>query len=55
VDGKVCISLLGSTNATDESQRWNPDLSSLAQVLISIQSQILGVGDPYFNEGKPTL
>jgi hypothetical protein len=52
VDGKVCISLLGSTNASDESQRWNPDLSSLAQVLISIQSQILGVGDPYFNEGN---
>jgi hypothetical protein len=52
VDGKVCISLLGSTNASDESQRWNPDLSSLAQVLISIQSQILGVIDPYFNEGN---
>jgi hypothetical protein len=52
VDGKVCISLLGSTNASDESQRWNPDLSSLAQLLISIQSQILGVGDPYFNEGN---
>jgi hypothetical protein len=52
VDGKVCISLLGSTNASDESQRWNSDLSSLAQVLISIQSQILGVGDPYFNEGN---
>lgn len=52
MDGKVCISLLGSTNASDESQRWNPDLSSLAQVLISIQSQILGVEDPYFNEGN---
>lgn len=52
VDGKVCISLLGSTNASDESQRWNPNVSSLAQVMLSIQSQILGVSDPYFNEGN---
>ena len=36
-DGKVCISLLGSTNAADESQRWNPRQSSLAQLMISIQ------------------
>jgi ubiquitin-protein ligase len=52
VDGKVCISLLGVTTASDESQRWNPELSSLAQLMISIQSQILGVKEPYFNEGN---
>lgn len=50
-DGKVCISLLGTTNASDESQRWNPNESSLAQVLLSIQSQILDVAEPYFAEG----
>eukprot|EP00581_Thalassiosira_minuscula_P007282 CAMPEP_0183709898 /NCGR_PEP_ID=MMETSP0737-20130205/5843_1 /TAXON_ID=385413 /ORGANISM="Thalassiosira miniscula, Strain CCMP1093" /LENGTH=1734 /DNA_ID=CAMNT_0025938115 /DNA_START=280 /DNA_END=5484 /DNA_ORIENTATION=- len=50
-DGKVCISLLGTTNAWDESQRWNPSKSSLAQVLLSIQSQILDVKEPYFAEG----
>lgn len=50
-DGKVCISLLGTTSAANETQRWNPQESSLAQVLGSIQTQILGVEEPYFNEG----
>ncbi|KAL9180251.1 hypothetical protein ACHAXT_008221 [Thalassiosira profunda] len=50
-DGKVCLSLLGTTNAGDDSQRWQPDSSSLAQVLLSIQSQILDVAEPYFAEG----
>lgn len=50
-DGKVCLSLLGTTGAWDESQRWNPNESSLAQVLLSIQSQILDVAEPYFTEG----
>lgn len=49
-DGKVCISLLGTARAWNTSQQWNED-SSLAQVLMSIQTQILGVPDPYFNEG----
>jgi len=49
-DGKVCISLLGTARAWNTSQQWNAD-SSLAQVLMSIQTQILGVPDPYFNEG----
>ena len=52
VDGKVCLSILGATNSSDESQRWNPSSSSLAQVMLSIQSQILGVLEPYFNEGN---
>jgi ubiquitin-protein ligase len=52
VDGKVCLSLLGVASASDDSQRWNKDLSSLAQVLLSIQSQILGVSEPYYNEGN---
>ena len=52
VDGKVCLSLLGLTFAQDESQRWKAGTSSLAQVLLSIQSQIFGVKEPYFNEGS---
>lgn len=50
-DGKVCISLLGTAHAWNESQRWNAEKSSLAQVLLSVQSQILAVPDPFFNEG----
>ena len=50
-DGKVCLSLLGTTSAGDTSQRWNPAHSSLAQVLLSIQSQILSVAEPFFSEG----
>ena len=49
-DGKVCISLLGTAHAWNAAQQWNKD-SSLAQVLMSIQTQILGVNDPYFSEG----
>ena len=44
-DGKVCLSLLGTTNAGKESHRWSPKKSSLAQVLLSIQSQILDVAE----------
>lgn len=52
IDGKVCLSLLGLTFSQDESQRWNPEQSSLGQILLSIQSQIFGVKEPYFNEGS---
>ncbi|KAL3925597.1 MAG: hypothetical protein SGARI_005813 [Bacillariaceae sp.] len=48
-DGKVCLSLLGTFNAGSDSERWNPDHSSLAQVLLSIQTQLL-VAEPYYNE-----
>ena len=43
--------MLGTANAWNDSQRWNPKSSSLAQVLASIQAQILGVPDPFFSEG----
>ncbi|EFJ50717.1 hypothetical protein VOLCADRAFT_116740 [Volvox carteri f. nagariensis] len=48
-DGKVCLSLLGTYNSGHTSEKWNPTLSSLYQVLVSIQSQIL-VTDPMTNE-----
>jgi len=44
-DGKVCLSLLG----TWEGPRWVPGVSTLSQVLLSIQSAIL-VESPWANE-----
>jgi ubiquitin-protein ligase len=44
--GKVCLSLLG----TWQGPGWQPNESTLYQLLISIQSLILGESDPYFNE-----
>ena len=51
-DGKICLSLLGTWgNQTDKSnsENWNPATSTIFQVLLSIQSQIL-VEEPWFNE-----
>lgn len=47
----MCLSLLGTTESWYEAQRWNPKESSLAQVLISIQAQILDTAEPYYTEG----
>jgi hypothetical protein len=48
--GKVCLSILGTYvgPATSQAEKWNQS-STLYQVLISIQSQIL-VENPIFNE-----
>jgi baculoviral IAP repeat-containing protein 6 len=46
--GKVCLSLLGTWRG-QQGENWNPDSSTLLQVLISIQSLIL-VPEPWFNE-----
>lgn len=46
--GKVCLSLLGTWEG-DKGETWNSSTSSLFQVLVSIQSQIL-IDEPYFNE-----
>eukprot|EP00045_Choanoeca_perplexa_P006803 m.58819 g.58819 ORF g.58819 m.58819 type:complete len:706 (+) comp13795_c0_seq1:83-2200(+) len=43
--GKVCLSLLG----TWQGPGWDPTVSTLLQVLLSIQSLIM-VPDPYYNE-----
>jgi Ubiquitin-conjugating enzyme len=50
-DGKVCISVLGTANASNDAQRWNPQTSSLAQVLASLQVQLLSDPEPYFSDG----
>ncbi|KAK0664028.1 putative baculoviral IAP repeat-containing protein [Cercophora samala] len=44
-DGKVCLSLLGTWGGPT----WVPDVSTILQVLVSIQSMIF-VERPYFNE-----
>ena len=43
--GKVCLSLLGTWSGPG----WQPNKSTLLQVLVSIQGLVL-VEDPYFNE-----
>jgi ubiquitin-protein ligase len=47
--GKVCLSLLGTWNSGNLSEKWNSETSSFLQILVSIQSLIL-VEEPYFNE-----
>lgn len=47
-EGKVCLSILGTWGGRG-AENWNEKTSSLLQVLISIQSQIL-IPEPYFNE-----
>jgi ubiquitin-protein ligase len=48
-EGKVCLSALGTWSG-DESESWNPLLSTMYQVICSVQAQILGMDEPYFNE-----
>ena len=47
-NGKVCLSLLGTWSGRG-GENWNPKLSTLLQVLLSIQSLIM-TEDIYFNE-----
>merc|ERR1712137_50116 len=47
-NGKVCLSLIGTWSGAPEEQ-WDPKVSTLLQVFISIQSLIL-VENPYYNE-----
>ena len=47
-DGKVCLSLLG-TWAGGKGETWDPSVSTMLQVIVSVQSLIL-CPQPYFNE-----
>jgi baculoviral IAP repeat-containing protein 6 len=49
-DGKVCLSLLQNFSS-NSSEKWDPDHSSLYQVLMGIQSQIL-CEEPYYAAGR---
>ncbi|TKY49103.1 ubiquitin-conjugating enzyme E2 26 [Spatholobus suberectus] len=46
--GKVCLSLL-NTWSGDKNEKWLPGVSTILQVLVSIQGLILNT-KPYFNE-----
>lgn len=46
--GKVCISLLGNSEG-ESGERWDPKVSCLGQVLVAVQSLILG---DHESEGK---
>jgi hypothetical protein len=46
---QVCLSLLGTWHGGSEIEKWNPERSSLFQILMSIQGMIF-IPDPYFNE-----
>ena len=47
-DGKVCLSLLGTWQG-GKGETWDPTVSTMLQVIVSIQSLIL-CPRPYFNE-----
>lgn len=47
--GKVCLSILGTWSGRNASENWNPQTSTLSQVLLSIQSLVMG-DSVYFNE-----
>lgn len=47
-DGKVCLSLLGTWRGSS-TENWNPKLSTLLQVMLSIQAIIMS-NEVYFNE-----
>lgn len=46
---QVCLSLLGTFNSANATEKWDPAVSTLFQVAVSIQSQIL-VPHPCQNE-----
>jgi len=46
--GKVCLSLLGTWRGQG-GENWNPETSTLQQLFISVQAQIL-IEQPFYNE-----
>lgn len=47
-DGKVCLSLLGTWSG-EPTENWDPDKSTVLQILVSLLGLVL-VKEPYFNE-----
>ena len=45
----MCLSLLGTFSGSNATEKWDPAVSTIFQVLVSIQSQIL-VPNPMANE-----
>ena len=50
--GKVCMSLLNTAQSSSDIERWQPDESTVAQVLLTIQATLLGDSEPMTKEGK---
>ncbi|KAK9457321.1 hypothetical protein V1511DRAFT_508759 [Dipodascopsis uninucleata] len=48
-DGKICLSLLGTWPGEQSSETWNPETSSILQLLVSLQGLVLN-NTPYYNE-----
>ncbi|XP_022723291.1 probable ubiquitin-conjugating enzyme E2 24 [Durio zibethinus] len=46
--GKICLSLLNTWTGSD-TEVWNPEISTILQVLVSLQALVLNE-KPYFNE-----
>ena len=49
VEGKVCLSLLNTWNGRT-NERWQPESTTLLQVLLSLQGLVLGDSEPFYLE-----
>ena len=49
VEGKVCLSLLNTWNGKT-NERWQPESTTLLQVLLSLQGLVLGDSEPFYLE-----
>jgi len=47
--GKVCLSLLGTWSGS-ATEMWQPSKSTFLQVVVSIQSLVMGEPQPFYNE-----
>ncbi|KAL9581202.1 MAG: hypothetical protein Q9203_005990 [Teloschistes exilis] len=48
-DGKVCLSLLGTWHSEKNNEMWQPNQSSILQVIVSLLGLVL-VKEPFYNE-----
>lgn len=51
----VCLSLLNTWVGMTPEEMWQPNISTLLSVFVSIQAMILGVSDPWKNEPSAHL
>ena len=47
--GYICLSILGTWRGNSPAENWDPKLSSIFQILLSIQATVMS-SDVYFNE-----
>jgi len=48
--GYVGLSLLGTWSGQSPTENWQPATSNFLQVVVSIQSLVMGIQHPYYNE-----